>query len=366
MSRARRLAANLFLSIGSLAVFLVVVELVLQFVVPLVYRPRLTKLDPELGWYHRSSVEAANTLEGHTYRESYNGHGYRWPEHDYRKAEGTRRIAVLGDSFVNASEVGDEETFTWHLQTRLSGVEVINLGVYGYSTAQQLITLERVAFRFHPDLVVLVTLPNDYPGNNLTFNYFGPAPRFVLDGDSLRLEATNSPAARAAFRATNLPLPGMAFLHRHSLVYYFLNHSIYQRLIAARIDSVFASQREALSRPDSIELYRRLVARMKKLCDDRGVDFLVVFAYERSELRERRPSPSARVQAVLQGDGVATLDLYPALRDAELGGGPTLYYREDIHWNTRGHRMVADLLRPHLERWLAAQEAGPGDSTPRP
>jgi hypothetical protein len=259
---------------------------------------------------------------------------------------------MLGDSFVDGSEVGDEELFTWHLQRDMPGVEVVNLGVYGYSTAQEAIALERVALRYDPDLVVMLTIPNDFYGNAVNLSFFGPAPRFVMDGDSLRLETTRSPAATEAFEATNMPAPGRAFLHEHSLVYYFLNHLVYQPLIAGRTQRLLDEQGKSLTRDEQAELYRRIVRRMKRLCDERGVGLVVVFGYEQSALRADAPSPNAGVIRMLEADGVETFDLYESLRAAELSGEPSIYYREDIHWNVRGHRLVADLLRPRIDEWL--------------
>ena len=350
--RLPRPIGNLLLAAAALIALVGAAELTLQLVMPIVYRPRITKIDPLVGWYHRPSVSTVSVLEGHKYRESYNTHGYRAPEHSYDRASGFRRIVFLGDSFVDGSEVGDEELFTWHLQQDLPQADVINLGVYAYSTAQETITLEHVGVRYHPDLVVLLTISNDFPGNAVNLSYFGPSPRFLLDKDSLRFEGTTSRPARAAFRASNLPAPAMSFLHEHSLVYYFLNHFIYQRLISQRIEALLNEQIRALTRAEQVELYRRLVSRMRRLCDDRGVGFLVVFGYARSELQPDRDSPNTDVLRALAADGVPTIDLYDALRDAELSPGPSLYYRENIHWNARGHRFVADALRPTLESWL--------------
>ena len=47
------------------------------------------------------------------------------------------------------------------------GVEVLNLGVGGYGTAQQLLTLEEDGLRYRPDLVVLgFFLGNDVQNNS--------------------------------------------------------------------------------------------------------------------------------------------------------------------------------------------------------
>jgi hypothetical protein len=353
--RIRAIGKGLLLSAATLVILTLVLELLLQFVMPLVYRPRFTRVDPVLGWYHNASVETNSVLEGHEFHESYNSHGYRSPEHALAKPAGVSRVVILGDSFVDGSEVGDEELFTWHLQQSMPGVEVVNLGVYGYSTAQEAIALEHVAMRYDPDLVVMVTIPNDFYGNGVNLSYFGPAPRFVLDGDSIRLESTRSATATEAFEATNLPAPARAFLHEHSLVYYFLNHLVYQPLIAARIQKRLDEQSKALSGSQQVELYRRIVRRMKRLCDERRVGFAVVFGYEVSALRADAPSPNAGVIELLKADGIETFDLYDTLRAAEHSDEPSIYYREDIHWNVQGHRVVAEALRARIEEWLRAR-----------
>lgn len=353
--RVRSVAANLSLAAASLIAFALLAEIVLQVILPLVYRPRFTRIDAVLGWYHNRSVSAVSEIEGHRYFESYNSHGYRSPEHPYEKPKGVTRIVVLGDSFVDGSEVGDEELLTWHLQNALPGTEVINLGVYGYSTAQELLTLEHVALRYVPDLVVLVTMTNDFVGNGLNFSFFGPAPRFTLEVDSPRLEPTDGSAARAVFRATNLPAPGMSFLHQHSLVYYFLNHYLYQRLISGRITRLLEEQKRVLTASEQRDLYRRLVQRMKRVCDERAIDFVVVFAYERYELVKDRYSPNVDLRRALQADGIPTIDLFEELREAEMRGGASLYYRKDIHWNAVGHRVVAELLKTRLGPWMSSR-----------
>ena len=364
--RIRTIGKGLLLSAGTLVVFALLLEVLLQFAMPLVYRPRFTKVDSALGWYHNASVRTSSVLEGHAYSESYNSHGYRSPEHPHEKPAGVSRVVLLGDSFVDGSEVGDEELFTWHLQQEMPGVDVVNLGVYGYSTAQEAVALERVAMRYDPDLVVLVTIPNDFYGNGVNMSFFGPAPRFVLDGDSVRLESTRSPAATEAFEATNLPAPGRAFLHEHSLVYYFLNRLVYQPLVAKRTQARLDAQIKSMTAAEQAELYRRIIRRMKRLCDERGVKFVVVFGYEKDALRPGAPSPNARVIEMLHADGVETLDLFEPLRAAELSGEPSVYYREDIHWNVLGHRLVADLLRPRIEGWLRDSATAPPAAVAHP
>src|SRR4030081_3654946 len=95
-------------------------------------------------------------VAGHYQREgeSYvhiNGDGLRDREHSKAKPADSVRIAVLGDSFSEAMHVPMDQTFWSLLERRLQAcnafpgkkVEVINFGVSGYGTAQELMTLRQ-------------------------------------------------------------------------------------------------------------------------------------------------------------------------------------------------------------------------------
>ncbi len=338
----------------SFLIFLLLLEILLRMGVAIVSE-RFTKVDPWLGWYHEPNSSKKNEVEGHAFRLGYNGHGFRLPEHDFKKTRGVFRIVVLGDSFVDGSEVGDDETFTWHLQQQMEALEVINLGVYGFSTAQELITLERVGLRYHPDLVVLVTMTNDYTDNLLNISSFGPRPRYLVKNDSLVLEGTAQPSAQTIFRAINLPIPGRKFFHQHSYLYYAINHYLYQRLITDRINSIVLEQKRSLDKEGQMKLYYRLVERMKNICENDGIDFLVVFAYPEKYLLENQGSPSSEIAKELGRRGINTLDLFNRLREEAFKSNTTLYYIEDFHWNPQGHKFVAVVLKEWIESWTNGQ-----------
>src|SRR5687767_6806663 len=98
-SKRRQLLRNVLTACMSLVVFAVLAEVLLTLIVPLVFRPRFTRLDPHLGWYHTPGASEMGELEGHRYRLSYNSHGYRAPDRPYEKPTGRQRVVVLGDSF---------------------------------------------------------------------------------------------------------------------------------------------------------------------------------------------------------------------------------------------------------------------------
>ena len=348
-SAARQFLQNLLLVCSSIVVLLIAIELILTFLVPVLYRPRITKLDDTVGWYHVSNFRGFDEKEGHRYEISYNTHGYRGPDRAYEKPQGMRRVVVLGDSFTDGSEVGDEELFTWKLEQALSNVEVINLGVYGYQTAQEFVTLEQRGLRYSPDAVVLMVVPNDLPGNVVALEAFAPAPRFMLAGDSIAFEGLDHPSAREAFRAAHLPAP--RWVRLNSSLYYLVNIRIYQPLISKRIRQ-FAEDRLAAVTPDEQrELFRRIVLRMRDICDTKGISFLVVFTHPKNDVVGAASSQFKALANALEMDGIKTLDLFENFRQQEKAG-PSPYYRNDPHWNVVGHDKVAEWMFPHVQALL--------------
>jgi lysophospholipase L1-like esterase len=98
-----------------------------------------------------------------------NSRGFRTPEFADVAAPGAVRIAVLGDSSTFGWGVDAADTYPAQLGPALakrwgvdpSRVEILNLGVPGYSTFQGRVLLERVALGYQPDAVVWSYLSND-------------------------------------------------------------------------------------------------------------------------------------------------------------------------------------------------------------
>jgi len=89
-------------------------------------------------------------------------------------ADGELRILVLGDSVTVGWGVHAEDRFSERLEKMLSDrlerpVHVINSGVSGYNTEQELIFLRRHIDTMRPDLVIVVYVENDVEPKALDF-----------------------------------------------------------------------------------------------------------------------------------------------------------------------------------------------------
>jgi lysophospholipase L1-like esterase len=95
---------------------------------------------------------------------SVNSAGFRGREPS-ADDEGRRRIVVLGDSITFGNDLPADAAYPSRLEARLSAHdprwEVLNFGVGGYDTVQEVALFERRGLRFRPELVVVGYSLND-------------------------------------------------------------------------------------------------------------------------------------------------------------------------------------------------------------
>jgi hypothetical protein len=185
-----RIAARAALLCFGIVAALVLGEIALR--VAGLAQPAFYTYDGYRGWALRPGAAGWNTREGEAYVR-INHEGFRGPEIPLAKPPGTIRIVVLGDSFTEAQQVPEDQTFSAVIQRALAGcpalggrkVEVLNLGVNGYGTTQELMTLRHQAWQFSPDIVVLAIFTgNDIMNNSVELETERCRPFYVYrDGE---------------------------------------------------------------------------------------------------------------------------------------------------------------------------------------
>jgi lysophospholipase L1-like esterase len=104
---------------------------------------------------------------------------------EYAKAPGIKRIVSLGDSFTIGYEVDASQCFSSVLESELRhagiAVEVLNAGVSGFSTAEELLYLERELIRYEPDVVLVSFYGNDLDDNLRTGLFRMDGARLVVE-----------------------------------------------------------------------------------------------------------------------------------------------------------------------------------------
>jgi lysophospholipase L1-like esterase len=248
----------------------------------LVYEPR-----PNTSWQFPGTLIRIHT----------NSAGFRDDEFVMPKPEGTYRIAVVGDSVTVGWEVASEHTYPQVMEAmfRKAGkrVDVMNLGVAGYNTIQEVETLRARGLAFAPDLAILA---------------------YVLNDELVRGQGPSGAFAKSFSR----------LLDRAKIGVRRLSH--------------------ALGESVAEEAFRELAA----IARQRDIAVLIViFPTLDADSEYPHHARHQEITEVCRRNGLDVLDLLPAFCEA---GFSNLRVAEDdiLHPNERGHRLAAREIVAHL------------------
>lgn len=338
---------SLLTTVASLAVALLCAEGVLRLAFPVPSRwiePQTTHLvSPLLGWVLPPGTRSF-TIDAPV---SVNSLGLRDDELPLEKPAGERRVLCLGDSFTFGLGVRGEDLYPEQLEGRLSEaglgpVQVVNAGVAGYNTRQELIYLLARGLALGPDAVTVAFYWNDLIGNE------APLPDL---GAPMISEAEEVYEAGAREQRHLIPAVIRDRLRQSVLLYQTVTRL---KLVAGMLrppDSAWVRVQGALLKGDAALLEPHWAAAGRRLLEiaeaARSAGVPVVLMAFPDENWLTRPSAggsyAGRLREIWSATGQPMIDLGPAYRDAaRRGENPFLDY--DQHPNRAGMRIAADAL----------------------
>jgi hypothetical protein len=328
----------------------------------------LYRADFDLGHSLRPNVRSGDVVT--------NSLGFRGREYPAPKPPGAFRILGLGDSFTFGRHAPDE-VYLELLEARLLAlglgfpVEVINAGVPGYDTAQELGQLRKVGLGLGPDLVLLAffvtgdLLENgsderyEVVAGELTSTRLTRLERFLLRSHLYRLVRSRLTVHAAETSAVDALTP-----------------SRYLEVEASRLAACQVSPDRYLRR-----CWRRTEELLLELRDEtraRGIGLVVLLIPDELQVdpqlleaavAERKGNradydpdlPSRRLRELLAAAEVPAVDLLADFRTRHRS--EPVYRTRDTHWNAAGCAIAADrvteALLPGLrERALSIGQRG--------
>ena len=279
---------------------------------------------PDRGPLFRPSADAGLGYElvpnGRRGAMRINGFGFRGADVTETPGPGVVRVAVIGDSETFGAALAEESTLPGCLQTALAAAdpahryEVLNLGVPGYNTLQELRLVQGKLPRLHPRVVVLYYVLNDA---ELT-------PRAVL-------------LHRGPLRSSHL-----------GLLASYVGKAWPADPAALRSEMGIVSYYNHLHEGERFEVTRRLLLEMADTLRGRGVRFVLVIApeiYDVPGFNKRYPYRDIHQRlAGLAGPGLEVVD--PLDRLAAAGKRPRQFWVNDgdPHKNEEANRIIAEAI----------------------
>jgi hypothetical protein len=267
-------------------------------------------------------------------------------------------------------------------QLRAKGIEaeVINAGVQGYSTDQELLLMERLGALYHPDIVILAVCANDFLQNSADSAYGLKKPRYVPDGKGgLQYVAPAPQEAIARFGS------GPSAWVQYSALYRALQPAIVRMRATLgnwRERNVLGLADQFYYLPEAIngvdwELFAQLIVRMQRASDALGAQFFVylhpaidevwepyiVDSIRRAGIapdRYDRYAVEGRIAGIANRNGIRFVPQIDRFL-AHSGQGPFHLLPRDPHCNERCYLLTAEILAEAI----GGDKGAPGFASPQ-
>ena len=333
--------------------------------------PPISVYDSKIGLRHRPGMSGMWTVENPG-KFTINSYGFRDVEWKLQK-EKKYRVAVLGDSFVDALEVDLEQSFPKIIEQSLMNVEVMNFGMRGHGQVEELLTYRHYVRPFKPDLVIICF----FPGNDFVDNWRRHMPL-------RRFPVYVKPTSNGV---EVIPVPGIEFFEpmRRIIDWVHYHFSLMQRIQDARRvlyrrrvgglthvgqwEGVFGNPDGTVRDFDGIwelteklflQLYRDVTAdigrndRLLVVCLTESVQ---VYRSQREAFAEQYPGydvdySEERLRNFCESIGIPFLAISPdMIRYSEATGKMVHWFdgRNYGHFNADGHRVAAGSISGRLK-----------------
>jgi lysophospholipase L1-like esterase len=340
VNAARRKHA-LFATVSVLAgivVALVVAEIVLR-VFDIGYGTAPLESDPVLHHVHPRSYE----FRVHQVSGEYGGHLVRYDEQgrtcdpDHPAVDASRaayRVAFLGDSYVEATQVPYADSFVGRLQAGAPNAALRNYGVSSYSPLFYLVQWRTEIAAFHPTHVFVMIFSNDVDSDA---DMIGRAVR----DDNGDIMAIPGPGGGKLVRLLR-KLYVVRLVRRAELqVRWWLLHNPHEK---AYVVGGYVEEN-----PDISALTSSLVKTLAREVAQSGARFVLLAVPSRYRLAHPdeeydEPQHAKKWQAWARANGIEFVDLVESFRESQESGAPP-FLSVDGHFNATGHALVAEAIR---------------------
>lgn len=278
-------------------------------------------------------------------------------DREYVPASAQPLLAVIGDSFIEASMVPCAQTVQGRLAAEVDGRgRVYSFAASGAPLSQYLVWAEYARERFAPRALVINVVGNDFDESVAHYSLYPGLHHFAPDANgSLRL-------VRADFAPSRLgPLVYASALGRYLLLNLKLRTKIanLRRGEAELDDTWFVGNTPGAYTPERLELSQRAVEAFLDLLPAKSglppervllvVDGMRPELYDPPQLERAATSFFGVMRAYLmeraRARGHEVLDLQPAFMERFARQRERFEFPTDYHWNAAGHGAVAEAVR---------------------
>lgn len=282
-----------------------------------------------------------------------NSHGMRDLERSYNKTDDTKRIALVGDSFV-FGHVDFNDTFGRRLQNYYNEdeVEILSFGVGGYNPNDYYNYIKKEVINYSPDMVITFL----YVGNDIV-NLSQQDKNVVYNGYLVSNGSMNSAFAKQKF---NLVI----FLRKNIKSHAFFYELVYGKKIKeSTVKGYVKAYSNNIQTNYNIEKVEYKIKEIDSFLKERDIDHFVVILPQKvqflsdeefnktyvdylrkngnfSEMDYDLLYPQKELKKYFKENEILFLDTYPSLNE----NFSLFFHGHDTHLNAKGNELTVKLI----------------------
>jgi hypothetical protein len=293
-----------------------------------------------------------------------NAQGWNSGIGDYRieRTPGTFRVAVVGDSFVEALQVPFDRSLSERLAVELARddrpVEVLRFGISGAPMSQYLNMIEREVAQYRPDLIIVLVVHNDF---DESFE-FVPG-RYISSFLKLRIENGRVVGEIPPVPWVATPIEWLRHTATARFFYYrwlVRPESLKNLLISAaraeagRFSANIDARKISAARGDMAAATDYTFGRIANAAKAMGARLLIAMDGDRSAIyageADSVPLVLNRIATeAAQRHGIRFVDLHPVFAADWKANRLSFGFASDGHWNEYGHAVAAKAMARALD-----------------
>lgn len=288
------------------------------------------------------------------FRINANGWNSAVEHYEVSRDPARKRIAIIGDSYVESLQVNVDKNFGELLAAELGSAEVFRFGISGAPLSQYVHMLRNEVARYHPDIVIILLVHNDFDESYrfVTGVYTSSFLKFDVTPNGIReiLPQGFVTPWYAPFRDTAT--------WRYFVVRQQVNFVSLRNLFLATQPRYEANIRPAEVLEDSPTVRKVITYALheirKVLVDD--TTLLILMDGDRSGIyagKMPQDLPVLKLNELVRDEAavldIPFVDLHPIFEKAYRESHRKFNFEHDGHWNSYGHHVVAKAMQEALQ-----------------
>lgn len=358
----KKIYSNILLCFFSIIFFILFLEFVIfHFVLVATDMPALDFVNGIVQYKpdQEGVYRVKNEIAAH-YRINDNGWNSAYDRYDLAKHPGKNRIAIIGDSYVEATEVDYNKSFAERIQEKLgkNEYEVYRFGISGAPLSQYLYMMRKEVVKYNPDFLIVVVVHNDF---DESYKYL----EGTYGSNFMKFDITNGRVQEK--EPARLIKPWYSFIRgsatwrylvfRQKLPYRYLK----DMLLANDLEFQANISTAAVDWEDENKIATEYAfSEIKKICDAIHADMVIVMNGVMEVVYGKIPKEESRRNgALVLNDlaretagriGIDFIDLETVFEDDYHQNRKRLTFINDGHWNEYGHEIVARVASEYIRK----------------